>query len=444
MNQNIRLRHQATADARKIVVIVGAGFAGLNVAKRLANKPGVQVILLDQRNHHLFQPLLYQVATAGLNPSDIAVPIRAQFKHAANIDVHLGNVEGADLGARVVYGGGYEVAYDYLVVATGSRHSYFGHDEWETFAPGLKTLEQATEIRRRLLSAFEYAENELDPEKQRQGLTFVVVGGGPTGVELAGAIADISRTVMIADFRRIDPSTARIILLEAAPRVLGTFPEDLSARAERDLRELGVEVRTSAPVEEIDARGVRVGDEWILSQTVFWGAGVEAAPFAFKPEVPRDKAGRVLVEEDLTVPGYRHVFVAGDMAAMRLPDGAPVPGVAPAAIQAGRYVAAAILDDLAATDAGPMAAAREGAPHAPFRYHDKGLMATIGKSRAVATTGRFKMTGLLAWLAWLFVHVYYLVGFKNRLGVMWTWVWSYLFATRGVRLITEREWRLRS
>jgi len=430
----MRLERPAAAVGKKVVVIVGAGFAGLNAAKRLANKAGVHVILLDQRNHHLFQPLLYQVATAGLNPADIAVAIRAQFRDAPNVDVHLGRVEGVRLASGEVYGGGNEISYDYLIIATEVQHSYFGNDEWEPFAPGLKTLEQATEIRRRLLSAFEFAENERDAEKQAGALTFVVVGGGPTGVELAGAIADISRTVMVADFRRIDPSKARVLLVEAAPRVLGEFREDLSAHAERDLKALGVEVMTNARVEEIDARGVRIGDTWIHAAAVFWAAGVQASKFEFDPEPPRDRAGRVVVASDLSLPGYPNVFVAGDMAVVAGRDGSPVPGVAPAAIQAGAYAGRTILGELHSL----------GQPRRPFAYKDKGIMATIGKSRAVGLVGGVKTTGLIAWLAWLFVHVYYLIGFKNRLGVMWTWVWSYLFSKRGARLITDREWRLRN
>ena len=429
----MQIAHPATSRGKKVVVIVGAGFAGLNAALFLKDQPGVHVILLDQRNHHLFSPLLYQVATAGLNPADIAVAIRSQFRDADNVSVHLGRVDGADLAAREVYGGGYRVPYDYLVVATGAQHSYFGHDDWEPFAPGLKTLEQATEIRRRLLSAFEYAENEFDPARQRAALTFVVVGGGPTGVELAGAIADISRTVMVADFRRIDPSSARIVLVEAAPRVLGTFPEDLSRHAADDLRALGVEVRLDALVEEITARGVRIGTEWIDSQTVFWAAGVQASAFAFAPAPARDRAGRVLVADDLSLPGHPNVFVAGDMASVTMENGQPVPGVAPAAIQAGVHVGRTILADL------------KGKRRRPFSYFDKGTMATIGKSKAVAVLGsRIKMTGFFAWCAWLFVHIYFLIGFKNRLGVFWTWGWSYIFSKRGARLITEREWRLRN
>ena len=428
----IRIHHPRHAEGTKIVVVVGAGFAGLNAAHRLANHPNVQVLLLDRRNHHLFQPLLYQVATAGLNAGDIAVPIRAQFTDAANVEVHLGAIEGIDLNCKLVHGGGYEIAYDYLVVATGAAHSYFGRNDWEPFAPGLKTLEQAAEIRRRLLSAFEFAENELDPEVQRAALTLVIVGAGPTGVELAGAIADISRTVMIADFRRIDPSKARIVLVEAGPRVLAAFPEKLSVRARHDLESLGVEVRLQAKVDDIDATGVRIGSEHIRAQSVFWAAGVQAAPMAFDPPVSTDRAGRVNVEADLSIPGHPEVFVAGDLVSLELSAGGRLPGVAPAAIQAGRHCAEAILADL------------EGRPRKPFAYRDKGLMATIGKRRAVASTGRTTMAGTFAWLAWLFVHVYYLIGFKNRLGVLWQWAWSYLFSKRGSRLITDREWRLRN
>lgn len=411
--------------------MLGGGFAGLSAARELARYPEVQVLLFDQRNHHLFQPLLYQVASAGLNPADIAVPIRAQFAGRDNVEVHLARAEGVDLARRIVRGGGYEIEYDYLIVALGAQHSYFGRPDWEPFAPGLKTLEQATEIRRRVLSAFEEAENELDPVRQREALTFVVVGGGPTGVEMAGAIADISRTVIVADFRRIDPSSARVLLLEAAPRILGAFPEDLAARAHHDLQEVGVEVRTSAMVEEIDAHGVVVAGERIPARTVIWAAGVQAARLEFRPEVEHDRAGRVRVAADMSVPGHPEVFVVGDMASLALPDGSLLPGVAPAAIQTGVHAARTVARDIRHQ-------ARE-----PYRYRDKGLMATIGKSRAIALSGKLRLTGRLAWFAWLFVHIYYLIGFKNRLGVMWQWVWSYLFSKRGARLITERDWRLR-
>lgn len=425
------LRHPARDQGRKIVVVLGGGFGGLTATQVLARYPEVQVLLFDRRNHHLFQPLLYQVATAALNPADIAVPIRAQFSDDDNVEVHLGSAEIVDLDARVVIGGGYEVEYDYLVVALGAQHSYFGRPEWEEHAPGLKTLEQATEIRRRVLAAFEEAENEFDAERQRQHLTFVVVGGGPTGVEMAGAIADISRTVIVSDFRRIDPSQARVLLIEAAPRILGAFPEDLAARARRDLEEIGVEVRTNAMVEDIDADGVIVAGERIRARTVIWAAGVQASRLEFRPAVEHDRAGRVRVRPDLSLPGHPEVFVVGDMAALTLADGSQLPGVAPAAIQTGAHAARVIVRDIRHQS-------RED-----YRYRDKGLMATIGKSRAIAVAGPLRLTGHIAWFAWLFVHIYYLIGFRNRLGVMWQWIWSYVFSRRGARLITEREWRSR-
>ncbi|PYV36727.1 MAG: FAD-dependent oxidoreductase, partial [Acidobacteria bacterium] len=411
----MRLERPARATGKKIVVIVGGGFAGLNAAKQLANAPGVHVILVDQRNHHLFQPLLYQVATAGLNPADIAVPIRAQFRHVPNIDIHLGRVEGVILQQRVVFGGELEIGYDYLVLACGARHSYFGHTEWEDFAPGLKTLEQATEIRRRILSAFELAENEIDPDRQKAFLTFVVVGAGPTGVELAGAIADISRTAMRGDFRRIDPAQARVVLVEAGPRVLAFFSELLSERAKRDLVELGVEVWTGSQVERIDADGVTIGSQKLLAHSVFWAAGVEAARLRIQPPVETDRAGRIKVTGDFSVPGQPNVFVVGDMASFEIAPGKLLPGLAPAAIQGGRYAAAMILRDI------------DHQPRTLFSYRDKGQMATIGKSRAIAEKGRLALTGRAAWLAWLFVHVFYLIGFRNRTAVLAQWAWNYIF-----------------
>ncbi len=410
---------------------MGAGFAGLNAAKTLANKDGVQVVLVDHRNHHLFQPLLYQVATAGLNPSDIAVPIRVQFRNAPNVEVRLGRIEGIDLARQTAAGDGRERSYDYLILACGSRHSYFGHPEWEEFAPGLKTLEQATEMRRRMLVAFERAESELDPETQRAYLTFVVVGGGPTGVELAGAIADISRTAMRGDFRRIDPSRSHIVLVEAAPRVLTTFSEELSERARRDLVELGVEVRTNAKVDAIDAEGVTIGSQRLAARTVFWAAGVQAERLTIVPAPATDRASRIKVNNDLSIPGYPNVFVAGDMASLEIAPGAFLPGVAQGAIQSGVHAARMILRDLT------------GEPREPFVYHDKGSMATIGKSRAVAQIGRVTLTGRIAWLFWLVVHVYSLIGFRNRLAVLFNWAWNYMFSRREARLITDKEWKLR-
>ena len=416
----------------KLAIVVGAGFAGLNAAKVLANHEGLRVVLIDHRNHHLFQPLLYQVATAGLNPSDIAVPIRVQFRDAPNVEIHLGRIEGVDLTRNVVFGDGHELPFDFLVLACGARHSYFGRPEWEEFAPGLKTLEQATEMRRRMLVAFELAENERDPDVQRAYLTFVVVGGGPTGVELAGAIADLSRTAMSGDFRKIDPAKAHVVLVEAAPRVLTTFSEELSERARRDLTEIGVEVRTSAKVDAIDARGVTIGSQRLDARTVFWAAGVQAERLSITPPLETDRASRIKVSGDYSVPGHPNVFVIGDMASLEMAPGQLVPGVAPAAIQAGEHAARMILCDLV------------GDPRRAFVYKDKGTMATIGKSRAVGQIGRVQLTGRIAWFAWLLIHVYQLIGFRNRLAVLFNWAWNYMFSRRQARLITEKEWRLRN
>ncbi len=415
---------------QQTVMIIGGGFAGLNAAKALAGHDDLHVEIIDQRNHHLFQPLLYQVATAGLSPADIAFPIRSIFRRSRNVAVHLGRVDEVNVTEKWLRLGDSLLRFDYLVVACGAAHSYFDHGEWEEHAPGLKTLEQALEMRRRLLFAFERAENELDPEVQKALLTFVIVGGGPTGVELAGAIADISRTVLLKDFRRIEPQNAQIILLEAGPRILTGFSEDLSARAAKDLTRLGVDVRTSSPVTHIDAEGVQVGNSSIAARTVFWGAGVQGASLAKNLGVTLDRNGRIPVLPDLSLPGAPDVFAAGDIVHFELPDGSLLPGLAPAAIQSGRAAARNIL------------ASVHGRPRQNFRYKDKGLMATIGKRTAIAHSGKLKLTGYIAWLAWLFVHLLYLVGFKNRVSVLLQWVWSYLFSRRGSRLITERDWRL--
>lgn len=418
----------------KRVVIVGGGFGGLNAAKSLANKDEISVILVDRTNHHLFQPLLYQVATAGLNPADIAVPIRSQFVGAPNVEIHLGKVNRVDLAKKTI---GFQdteltVPFDYLILACGSKHSYFGKSEWEDYAPGLKSLEQATEIRRRILSAFEHAENELDPERQKAFLNFVVVGGGATGVELAGAIADISRTVLVHDFRRIDPSKARVVLIEAGDRILGQFEPSLSKSAERDLRHLGVEVMTGTRVENVNAEGVSFSGTLLPAKSVFWAAGVQAAKMDIVPPVETDRAGRIKVKTDLSLPNAPDVFVIGDQALIEDIKGVVVPGLAPAAIQAGKFVAKNIERSI------------DGKPRLQFSYFDKGQMATIGKHRAVLQFGRIRMTGYLAWVAWLFVHIFYLVGFKNRISVFVQWVWSYLFSKRGSRLIVDKDWKLES
>jgi NADH dehydrogenase len=414
------------------VVIVGGGFGGLEAARALARAP-VRVVVVDRRNHHLFQPLLYQVATAALSPGDIAAPIRAVLRHQENAEVFLGEVSAVLPEHRAVaLEDGAELSYDFLVLATGATHSYFGHDEWAPLAPGLKTIEDAVEIRRRILLAFERAEREPGEEERRALLTFAVVGAGPTGVELAGALAEIARRTLAADFRHIAPESARVVLLEAAPRVLPAYSEKLSRAARAQLERLGVEVRTGTAVTRIDERGVTLGAERIEARTVLWGAGVAASPLARSLGVPLDRAGRVRVNPDLSAPGHPELFVVGDLAAVEREGGGLVPGVAPAAIQEGRHAARNVLR------------AARGEATLPFRYRDKGLMATIGRAAAVARVGRLEFSGLVAWLAWLFVHVLFLIGFRNRVAVILQWAWSYLTFKRGARLITDtsEQWRL--
>lgn len=411
---------------RPHVVILGGGFAGLYAAKALAKAP-VRVTLIDRRNHHLFQPLLYQVATAALNPSDIASPIRSILRGQRNATVVMSEARSIDAADhRVVLEDG-AIGYDWLIVATGATHSYFGRDEWEAEAPGLKTIEDALTIRRKILLAFEAAERENDPADRVPWMTFVVVGGGPTGVELAGSIAEIATRSIARDFRRIDTRDARVILLEGAPRVLTSYPEELSQSAKKQLESLGVDVRTGAMVTSIDARGVEAGEERIAARTVLWAAGVKASPMLRSLEVPLDRAGRVLVESDLSAPGHPEIFVVGDAAAVKRGDGW-VPGVAPAAIQQGVHAAHAIR------------AAIRGRARQPFRYRDKGSLATIGRAAAVADLGRLRFGGWPAWMAWLLIHIYFLIGFRNRLLVMFQWAWAYVTWQRGARLITgERD-----
>jgi NADH:quinone reductase (non-electrogenic) len=409
------------------VVIVGGGFAGLNAARGLARRD-VRVTLVDRRNHHLFQPLLYQVATAALSPADIAMPLRSILRDAARVRVLLADVEAVDLAARRVVLDEGTLEYDALIVAAGAGHSYFGHDEWERLAPGLKTLEDALEIRRRLLLAFEAAERVEDGAERRALLTFVVVGGGPTGVELAGAIAEIARHTIARDFRAIDPTQARVLLLEGGPRILASFPGDLAAAAARSLARLGVEVRTGALVTRITPDAVWVGGEQIRSRVVVWAAGVAGAPLARSLGVPLDRAGRVPVDPDLSVPGHPEVFVVGDLSAFPHQTGAPLPGVAPVAIQQGRTAAANAWRRL------------RGEPTRPFHYRDRGSMATVGRAAAVAAIGRVHLSGLPAWIAWLGVHIAYLIGFRNRFLVLFQWAWAYVTWQRGARLITG-PWR---
>ncbi|HEY7204663.1 MAG TPA: NAD(P)/FAD-dependent oxidoreductase [Methylomirabilota bacterium] len=412
---------------RPHVVIVGGGFGGLYAAWGLARRR-VRVTLLDRRNHHLFQPLLYQVATAALNPADIATPLRAILRKAANVTVLLAEVQSVDLADRRLILDEGEMRYDALVLAAGAGHSYFGHDDWEPLAPSLKTLEDALEIRRRVLLAYELAERERDATEQRALLTSVVVGGGPTGVELAGALAEISRETIARDFRVIDPTQARIVLVEGGARILAGFPEPLSERAREALTRIGVEVRTGAMVTRVTPDAVWLGGEQIRARTVLWAAGVAASPLTRSLGVPLDRAGRVLVEGDLSIPGHPEAFAIGDMATRPDENGQPLPGLAPVAIQQGRAAAANVLRRLA------------GEPTRPFRYRDKGTMATIGRAAAVAVIGPLRLSGLPAWLAWLFVHIMFLIGFRNRFLVLFQWAWAYVSWQRGARLIT-RPWR---
>jgi NADH dehydrogenase len=414
---------------RKRVVIVGGGFAGLNACKALRNERRVEIALIDRRNHHLFQPLLYQVAMAGLSPADIAVPIRSILSRQSNAQVFQGEVLSVDFSRQVVVTDFGETPYDYLLLACGVRHSYFGHDQWESHAPGLKTIEQATEIRRRVLSAFEEAERTQDSIRRRRQLTFIVVGGGPTGVELAGAIGEMSRFTLARDFHNIDSKLARIILVEAGPRILPMFSDDLAGRATRDLERLGVQVWTSSKVTRIDEDGIEISSERVEAATVLWAAGVEASKLGETCNLETDRQGRVVVNADLSVAGHENVFVAGDQASFTHNSDGPLPGVAPVALQQGRYVASAITCDLDQKQ-------RRG-----FKYIDKGQLATIGRSRAIAAVGHFRFRGFFAWLIWLTVHIYYLTGFRNRLFVVISWAWSYLTFRRGARLIIGKEWR---
>lgn len=404
------------------VIIIGGGFAGLYAARRL-RRANVRITLLDRRNHHLFQPLLYQVAMAGLNPSDVATPIRAIVRKQKNIEVFLADVESIDRARRVVITDAGDFPYDYLIIATGATHSYFGHPEWALDAPGLKTIEDALEIRRRVLLAYEAAERSDDPAERDAFMTFLVIGAGPTGVELAGALAEIAHQSMGRDFRRIDPSRARIILIEGLDRVLPTYPEDLSAKAEKQLRRLGADVMTGARVTAIDKDGVELGGKRIAARTVLWAAGVQGSSLAKSLNVPLERAGRVLIEPTLTVPGDERVFVVGDLAYLEQ-DGKQIPGVAPAAMQEGAHAAENITR------------AAAGEPLLPFRYRDKGSLATIGRAAAVADFGKVHMSGAPAWLAWLLIHIFFLIGFRNRILVLLQWGWAYLTFQRGARLIT--------
>ncbi len=405
------------------VVIVGGGFGGLYAAKELADK-GVRVTVVDRTNHHLFQPLLYQVATAGLSPADIAQPIRHILKEAKNIEVVMGEVDRIDVNLKQVHTiTNAAFSYDYLIVAAGARHSYFGHDEWERFAPGLKSLEDALELRRRILNAFEAAEIAESDADRRAALTFVVVGAGPTGVEMAGAVAELARRTLAEDFRRIDPRASRVLLVEGVARVLPAFREELSRSAQKQLESMGIEVRTGTMVKDVTGRGVTVNGEFIPTWTVIWAAGNAASPIGQRLGAETDRAGRVIVNKDLTVPGHPEVFAIGDMAFFEQQNGQPLAALSPVAMQMGRQAAKNILSLL------------QGEKPVSFRYFDKGTMATIGRNKAVADLKFIRFGGYLAWLSWLFVHLIFLVGLRNRLLVLFQWTWAYFTFGRGARLI---------
>ncbi|HEY8558860.1 MAG TPA: NAD(P)/FAD-dependent oxidoreductase [Pyrinomonadaceae bacterium] len=407
------------------VVIVGGGFGGLRAAQKLGDRKEVEVVLIDRKNHFIFQPLLYQVATAVLSPGEIAVPIRRILHRYRNTEVVLGEAVAVDRERRVVsLKDGSEITFDYLIVAAGARHSYFGHDEWENEAPGLKTIEDAVEIRRRVLLAFELAEREAILTGRHRPLVFAVVGGGPTGVELAGAIAGIARQALAKDFKAIDTRTARVLLFEGSSKILGTFAEDLSTSAERQLRELGVEVHLNSFVEAVEPHRLKVTGEWLECSVALWATGVAASPLGKAVAAPLDPAGRILVEPDLSIPGDRNIFVVGDMAFLRDAAGTVVPGVSPAAIQEGEFAARNILDDL------------KGERRGAFRYADYGTMATIGRNKAIAEFGAWHFSGSVAWLMWLFVHIVLLINFRNRLAVLSEWVWAYFTRESSARLIT--------
>jgi NADH dehydrogenase len=412
---------------RPQVVIIGGGFAGLEAAHALARSPA-DVLLLDRQNHHLFQPLLYQVATAALSPAEIAWPIRFILRHQMNARVLLAQVTGIDPIAHVVHAGALKVPYDYLVIASGVTHAYFGHDEWAKVAPGLKRIEDAREIRARFLLAFEHAEL-ADTEKERRNLlTFVIVGGGPTGVEMAGAMAEVANKTLLDDFRRIDPRMSRIVLIEAGPRILPALPENLSRYAQTALERMGVEVLVNTKVTGCDANSVSIGDKRIETSTIVWAAGVVASPAAQWIGTEHDRAGRIVVGPDLTVPGNPIIFIAGDLAAVRDKAGHPVPGIAPAAKQMGRYAGCVIAARIAGR-AEPKA----------FVYRHYGDLATVGRKAAVVKLGRFELTGFLGWLFWGVAHIYFLIGLRNRFVVALTWLWSYLTFRRGARLISSPE-----
>ncbi|MBN1279418.1 MAG: NAD(P)/FAD-dependent oxidoreductase [Chlorobium sp.] len=414
---------------KKRIVIIGGGFAGINAAKILGNKKDIEVTLIDRKNYHLFQPLLYQVAMSALGEGDIAAPLRNMLANYRNITVFKGIAKHIDAENKVVRTDFGNIPYDYLILACGVKHHYFGNNQWEEHAPGLKTLAQAKEIRRRVLEAYEAAERASDPVERKKLLTFVIVGGGPTGVELAGSIGEMSRYTLSKLYRQIDPKLTRIFIVEAAPRILGSFDPDLASKATRSLEKLGVQVWTSSMVSDVDENGVQIGNERIEAATVLWAAGVTAIETGKETGAETDRIGRIIVEEDLSIPGYPDIFVGGDQANFAHGIQSPLPGLAPVALQQGRAIAKNIILDL------------KGKPRKPFRYTDKGQMATIGKNKAILQIGSIKFDGAPAWFAWLLVHIYYLASFKHRIFVLMQWGWSYFTFGFGARLIVNRDWR---
>ncbi|ARM30450.1 NAD(P)/FAD-dependent oxidoreductase [Prosthecochloris sp. HL-130-GSB] len=413
----------------KHVVIVGGGFTGINAARELGNKKDVRITLIDRKNYHLFQPLLYQVAMSALGPGDIAEPLRNMLSRYKNITVFKGAVENIDKDQRIVYTDFGQISYDYLILACGVKHHYFGNEQWEEYAPGLKTIAQATEIRRRVMEAYEAAERTSDPVVRKKLLTFVIVGGGPTGVELAGSIGEMSRHTLSKFYKNIDPKLTRIFIVEAAPRILGSFSPELASRATRALEQLGVQIWSSSMVNNVDSDGVQIGNERIEAATVLWAAGVRAVGLGRKMEVDIDRSGRIIVEEDLSVPGYPEIFVGGDQAHFAHHTEYPLPGMAPVALQQGRAIGCNIMQDI------------RGRERKPFRYRDKGQMATIGRNKAIVEVGKLKFDGAPAWFTWLLVHIYYLTSFKHRILVLMQWGWSYFTFGHGARLIVNKEWR---
>ena len=417
---------------KKRVAIVGAGFGGLSAARILARCSELEVHIIDRRNHHLFQPLLYQVAMAGLNPSEIAIPIRKLFSKQKNVIVTLAEVEDVDVQAKRVYYDKKWKQYDYLILCCGAKHYYFNHDEWEPVAPGLKNIEQATEIRRRILTAFEMAEKEIDPQLQKSYLTFAIVGGGPTGVELAGAIMEMAKNTLKHDYQVADLSQTQVFLIEAGSRVLSAFPETLSFRAQADLKELGVQIIKNTRASGLSTDGLQAGEKWIPCKTIVWAAGVKPSSLTEKIQSEKDHQGRVIVEPDLSLRSHPDVFVIGDIAAVKNSKGEILPGIAPVAIQEGEFVGRLICDEIL------------GKKRKVFSYFDKGIMATIGRSRAVVSADSIRISGTLAWIAWVLIHVIYLMQFRNRVFVFFQWVWSYFRFGHGARLIVHKTWRFYS